>query len=354
VKKISERIFNWKVPDTWKKITTIDLHTAGEPLRIILTGFPDLPGKTMLNRRKYMKEHFDYIRSSLMGEPRGHSNMYGCILTPPVSKEADIGVLFLHNAGYSTMCGHGIIAVSTMLLETGVFIKKEPETIIKIDTPAGLVTSFCRVSDGQVTGVYFRNVPSFITAMDQKIKIPKIGEVQYDIAFGGAFYVFVQAEELGLNCVLEEYSLLLKKGLAVKRSIASHHSIHHPLEKDLDFLYGTIFVSPSRTVGVHSRNACIFANGQIDRSPTGTGVSGRLALLFSRGEIEKKQPVIFESIIGTRFTGQVIDTTRCGSVQAVITEIEGAAHITGCHEFLINPEDPLKSGFSFQENIYEN
>jgi proline racemase len=336
---------DWKPPEHWLKITTIDAHTEGEPFRVVTGGFPELPGEDILARRRYAKENLDHLRTALMWEPRGHADMYGCIVTPPVTPEADFGVLFMHNEGYSTMCGHGIIGITTVALETGLVPMDSPETTVRIDTPAGLVTAHARVAGGHVQGVYFHNVPSFVLASDEAVEVPGLGRVRYDIAFGGAFYAFVQAEEVGVTCSSEDFQALIRKGMAIKRAIASTRPIAHPFEEDLSFLYGTIFIAPALAEGAHSRNVCIFAEGEVDRSPTGTGVSARLALHHARGEIDLNQPMVIESIIGSRFAGRVVQTTTFGPYPAVIPEVEGTAHITGRHEFLIDPTDPLRNGF---------
>jgi proline racemase len=336
---------NWRAPEHWLRITTIDAHTAGEPFRVITGGFPDLPGNTILARRRYAREHLDHLRTALMWEPRGHADMYGCIVTPPVSPEADIGVLFMHNEGYSTMCGHGIIGIVKVALETGLLPMVEPETVVKIDAPAGLITAYARVSNEHVQSVYFHNVPSFVVDLDQTVEVPGLGKVRYDLAFGGAFYAYIRAEDVGLKCTPEYFRAFIEKGLAIKRAIVSSRSIPHPFEEDLSFLYGPIFIGPPVEAGSHSRNVCVFAEGEVDRCPTGTGVSGRLAIHYARGEIGANGPIVIESIIGTRFTGRIVGTTTFGPYPAIIPEVEGTAHITGRHEFLIDPDDPLRDGF---------
>ena len=340
-----KKMKNWSPPDHWLKIVTIDVHTEGEPLRVIKSGFPDLIGETILARRRYAKENLDNLRTALMWEPRGHADMYGCILTPPVTPEADLGVLFMHNEGFSTMCGHGIIGIATVVLETGILPIREPEATVKIDTPAGLVNAQAKVANNRVQSVSFHNVPSFVSAMNKAVHVPGLGKVTYDIAFGGAFYAYVRADDIGLACTQDSYRTLIEKGMAIKRAVMESFPVVHPFEEDLNFLYGTIFVAPPLAEEADSRNVCIFAEGELDRSPTGTGVSGHLALLHARGEIALNQPIVIESIIGTRFTGQIIETTTFGPHSAVIPEVEGSAYITGRHEFLIDPEDPLRNGF---------
>ena len=336
---------SWEPPGDWLKITTIDAHTEGEPFRVITSGFPDLPGDTILARRRYVRENLDHLRTALMWEPRGHADMYGCIVTPPVSPEADIGVLFMHNEGYSTMCGHGIIGITKVALETGLLPMTAPETTIKIDATAGLVTAHARVADGHVQSVYFHNVPAFVLALDETVEVPGLGRIRYDIAFGGAFYAYIRAEDVGLTCAPENFRAFIEKGLAVKRAIVARRVIPHPFEKDLSFLYGPIFIGPPQGKGAHSRNVCVFAEGEVDRCPTGTGVSGRLAIHHVRGEIGVGEPIVVESIIGTRFTGRIVETTTFGPYPAVVPEVEGTAYITGRHEFLIDPADPLRNGF---------
>ena len=343
-----EKMCQWDPPDHWQKITTIDAHTGGEPFRIITGGLPEVKGETVLARRRYMRDHLDHLRTALMWEPRGHADMYGCVVTPPESAEADFGVLFLHNEGYSTMCGHGIIAVTTVAVETGMIEAVEPVTTVRIDAPAGLVTAHARLEKGRVTSVFFHNVPSFVFCLDQAVKVPGLGTVRYDVAYGGAFYAFVKAEDLGVTTAPKDFNALIDKGMAVKRAVMDAGPILHPFEADLSFLYGTIVVGPPRSPGAHSSNVCIFAEGEVDRCPTGTGVSARLALHHARREIGIDDPIVIESILDSRFRGQVVATTTFGPHDAVIPEVEGSAWIVGRSEFLMDPEDPLKNGFIFR------
>ena len=287
-----QKMADWHPPADWLRITTIEAHTEGEPLRVIVAGFPDLAGDTILARRRYAQENFDHLRTALMWEPRGHADMYGCIITPPVSPEADFGVLFLHNEGFSTMCGHGIIGVTKVAIETGLIKSFSSQTTVRIDTPAGLVTAYANMNGQTVRSIFFDNVPSFVLALDQVVTVPGVGEVKYDLAFGGAFYAFVQAADLGLTCVPENYSQLIEQGMAIKRAIMQSREIIHPFEADLGFLYGTIFIGPPLTPQADSRNVCIFAEGEVDRCPTGTGVSARMAIHHLRGEITIGQPMV--------------------------------------------------------------
>ncbi len=342
---MQKQLSNWSPPNDWLKIKTIDAHTAGEPLRIILSGLPEVKGKTILAKRKYMKENLDHLRTTLMFEPRGHADMYGAIITESANEGSDFGVLFLQNEGYSTMCGHGIIALTKVVVQTRMIEPMEPITQIKIDTPAGLVTSFAKVNNGKVESVYFHNVPSFVFTSNQQIEVSGIGKIKYDIAFGGAFYAFVNADELGIGMKKQNYRELIEKGMAIKKTVMKSYPIKHPFEEDLNFLYGTIFYGESHSKEADSRNVCIFAEGEVDRSPTGTGISARMALHYAKGEIKINQQMVIESIIGTKFTGSVHQITKFGKYDAVIPQVAGNAYITGRHEFLIDPEDPLKEGF---------
>jgi trans-L-3-hydroxyproline dehydratase len=281
--------------------------------------------------------------------------MYGCILTEPVTPDGDVGVIFLHNEGYSTMCGHGIIGLVKVGLECGLLDPAALEAdaagqpIVRIDTPAGRVTATAHLAAEtgatRVARVSFRNVPSFVLEPDLRVDVPDFGSVRCDIAFGGAFYAYVNATDLGLSVEPAAYARLIDAGRRLKRAVMEQYEIVHPDgDPDLNFLYGTIFVQEGAG-NVHSRNVCIFAEGEVDRSPTGTGVSGRAAIHFHRGELAPDETITIESIIGSSFDVRVAAETSVGSLPAVVPQVTGTAHITGRHEFLIDPEDPLRDGF---------
>ncbi len=329
-------------------ITTLDAHAAGEPLRIITGGLPEILGSTILERRRYMLEHLDYIRRALMWEPRGHFNMYGCVVTEPFTPQADLGVLFMHNEGYSTMCGHGVIALVTALIETGALPAKGKRTPVNLDTPAGLVRATAYLDDGgHVERVSFLNVPSFLYARDIELVLPNYGKVIVDVAFGGAFYAFVSAEQVGLKVTQENTQQLVAVAEEIKMAVNDAISIEHPIEPDLSFVYGTILTDVPENPVHHSRNICVFADAEVDRSPTGTGVSARLALHHARGEIADDQQIVIESILGSAstFGGRVVGRARVGHYNAVVPEVSGTAFIMGRHEFIIDPRDKLGKGF---------
>jgi trans-L-3-hydroxyproline dehydratase len=339
----------WTPPPGWTRITTLDVHTAGEPLRIITGGFPDLPGSTILEKRRYARENLDHVRTTLMWEPRGHADMYGALLTEPEGEDGDLGVLFLHNEGFSTMCGHGVIGIAMAGVNGGAVVAgredEEGTLTLQMDTPAGRVTAFGHRSGGRVQEASFLNVPSFVYALDRSVEVRELGTVRYDVAFGGAFYAFCRAEELGVALDPSAFRTLMELGTRIKEAVLADLPIRHPFEEELGFLYGTIIVGEAHDSRNHSRNVCVFADGEVDRSPTGTGVSARAALHFARGELEVGEPFTVESILGTTFTGRVEETTTFGEHDAVIPRVRGASYIVGRNEILIDPTDPLGKGF---------
>ncbi|WP_135822211.1 proline racemase family protein [Halostella litorea] len=334
-----------RIPEEWHRIETIESHTGGEPLRIVVDGFPDLEGETILERRRQLRESHDDLRTALLWEPRGHADMYGAVLTEPVTDEADVGVLFTTNEGYSSMCGHGIIALGTALVETGMLPASPPTANVAFDTPAGLVRSTARLDGERVTSVSFENVPSFAPLLDATVDVPGHGAVEFDLGYGGAFYAYCDADQFGLNLSPDNADEIRRTGMAVKRAVADAFAVEHPVEDDLSFLYGTIFRGPAAAQDRDSRNVCVFADGQIDRSPTGTGVSGRLAIRHERGDLDAGDEFVVESVVGTAFRGTVARETTYGGYDAVVPEIAGSAHVTGRSEFVIDPDDPLRDGF---------
>ncbi|MDH3404453.1 MAG: proline racemase family protein [Acidobacteriota bacterium] len=352
----------WEPPASWRRVLVVDAHTGGEPFRVVVEGHPAIPGATMLAKRRWAEEHADALRRLLVLEPRGHADMYGCFLTEPVSPGSDFGILFLHNAGFSTMCGHGIIAISTVVLETGMlarmpagrtpaagngFAEQALDLAIDlaIDSPAGPVRARAALEGGRVARVAFRNVPSFVVELDAAIEVPAYGRVRYDLAFGGAFYAVVSAPSVGLQCTAERFADIVAAGREIKRAIVAGRAIEHPLAPDLGFLYGVVFVGPAADASHHSRNVCVFADGEVDRSPTGTGVSARLAIHHARGDLLRGQAITVESLLGSTFRGRVVAETSCGPYPAIVPEVEGSATICGRYELLLDPADPFPRGF---------
>ena len=321
----------------------IDSHTGGEPFRVVIDGLPEIPGDTVLDRRRYAMAHLDDLRRALMWEPRGHADMYGGWVGPPIEQGSDLSVLFTHNEGFSTMCGHGIIALAKVAFDTGIITTRQTDCGLTIDTPAGTIHSTSIVNERGVTATTFRNVPSFALLLDREVEVAGYGTIRFDVGFGGAFYAVVDAMALGLH--LDDAAALIAAGGAIKQAVADSEVISHPEHEDLGFLYGVIFTGPGIGSEAHSRNVCVFADGEVDRSPTGTGVSARLALLHARGEVGVGEDIVIESIVGSAFTGRIAATTTSGPHSAIIPEVTGSAHILGRSEFWLDPTDPLSSGF---------
>ena len=336
------KLSDWRPSEQWTRITTIDMHAGGEPLRVVIDGLPPLEGRTVLEKRRYFREHYDYLRTGLIWEPRGHADMYGVVSTPSI--DADCDVFFLHNEGYSTMCGHAIIALTKLVVETQLISKNE----ITFNVPAGRISANASVAEGRIVETSFRNVPSFVYLRKQRVDVPEIGPVSFDVAYGGAFYAFVSAQELGLRLEPAQANLLIEYGRVIKHAVMSQFPITHPFEDDLSFLYGTIFTGAPNDPTHHSRNACIFAEGELDRSPTGSGMSARAALHFAAGELGLNERITIESILGSTMSVKVADVTKFGPYDAVIPEVSGTASIIGHNEFYFDPEDPFRNGFIFR------
>jgi proline racemase len=332
------------------RVKTIDAHAAGEPLRLIVDGFPSPQGRTMLEKRNWLKRNADHLRRALMLEPRGHADMYGAILTEPVSPGSHAGILFMHNEGYSTMCGHGIVAVTTIALERGLMMPGGDGRSIVYDSPAGTIRAHARIGaggsggEGRVESVRFLNVPSFVLHGGLAVKLAN-RTIRADVAFGGAFYAIVDSEAVGLPIDLAHLPELRRVGMEIKHAIEAAQTIAHPLEPGLQGIYGTIFTGPPSDDTADLRNVTIFADAEVDRSPCGTGTAAVMAVVDAMGLLGEAKPFVHESLIGTRFNGRVASRTSVGEYQAITPEIEGSAWITGEHTFLLDDSDPLKDGF---------
>jgi trans-L-3-hydroxyproline dehydratase len=333
----------WQPPSHWTRITTIDMHTGGEPLRVFTSGLPPIEGRTVLEKRRYFREHYDHIRTGTMWEPRGHADMYGAVITD--SADADLDVFFLHNEGYSTMCGHAIIALTKLVFETGIIRKDGDNPQLTFNVPAGKVYAEAMIEDGKVRECSFRNVPSFLYLRDEHVDVPGVGRVRFDVAYGGAFYAFVDAEPLGLSLTADHYHQLIDYGRRIKHAVMANFSIKHPMEAELSFLYGTILTGRAIDSNHHSRNVCIFADGEVDRSATGTGVSARAALHHAKGELKLNERITIESITGSTMTVRAVEETEFGPYPAIIPEVSGTASIIGRNEFYFDPDDPFRRGF---------
>jgi trans-L-3-hydroxyproline dehydratase len=347
-------------------LQTIDLHTGGEPLRLITAGYPPVPRLPILERRRWVREHADHVRRAVCFEPRGHRDMYAAVLLPPTRDDADLAVLFMHNEGYSTMCGHGIIALATALIEEGLYPATAPETVIRFEAPAGLVTARVAVDatvDGacSVRDVRFTNVESYLAARDLRLRVDGIelagaaaaaGTLTADIGFGGAYYGIVDAADLGLRVVPAQVEALTRAGAAITEILRRDHTPSHPFEPDMGFVYGTIIVdrepatSPDgAALDADIRNVTIFADAEVDRSPCGTGTCALLAQAVARDAMAVGEELANASITGAIFRGRVEALTTFGPHDAIVPSVAGNAHVMGYSTFAVDARDPLGGGF---------
>jgi proline racemase len=315
------------------------------PTRVVTGGVGPLPGATMLERKLHFEAERDELRLLLMREPRGHGAMSGAILQPPTRADADWGVLFIEVSGCLPMCGHGTIGVATVLVETGMVEVTEPETVVRLDVPAGLVEARVQVEHGRARSVTIRNVPSFLHARDRTVHVDGLGEIAYDMAYGGNFYAITPAADAGLAVDPARSSELVEAGLRVMAAINAADRPEHPEDPRISGCHHVVFHAPGRD-GADARAATSIHPGWLDRSPCGTGTSARMAQLHARGELALQAPFVNESVIGTRFTGRLVAETTVGGKPAVIPEITGRAWITGMGQYLLDSEDPFPAGFS--------
>jgi proline racemase len=325
-------------------LAAVDSHTEGMPTRVITGGVPALPGATMLERKLHFEEHLDDLRLLLMREPRGHGAMSGAILQPPTRPDADWGVLFIEVSGCLPMCGHGTIGVATVLVECGMVTVTEPETVVALDTPAGLVHARVEVRDGRARSVTVRNVPAFLAARDERVEVGGWGTITYDMAFGGNFYALVDAASAGVVVDPAQADRLIACGADIMASINAAARPVHPADARIAGCKHVVLHEPGRD-GADARAATSIHPGWLDRSPCGTGTSARLAQLHARGVLGVGDTFVNESVIGTRFTGRIAEETEVAGVPAIVPEITGRAWITGMGQYLLDPEDPFPTGF---------
>ena len=330
-----------------KGIHAIDSHTMGEPTRIVVGGIPQINGETMADKKKYLEDNLDYVRTALMHEPRGHNDMFGSIITSSNNKEADFGIIFMDGGGYLNMCGHGSIGAATVAVETGMVEMVEPVTNINMEAPAGLIKAKVMVENEKVKEVSITNVPSFLYMEDATLEVPSLNKtITFDISFGGSFFAIVHAKELGVKVETSQVDVLKKLGIEIRDLINEKIKVQHPeLEhiKTVDLV--EIYDEPSHPEATY-KNVVIFGQGQVDRSPCGTGTSAKLATLYKKGHLKIDEKFVYESITGNMFKGRVLEETKVGEFDAIIPEITGGAYITGFNHFVIDPEDPLKYGFT--------
>lgn len=328
-----------------KSIHAVDSHTAGEATRVVVGGVPKIPGKSMPEKKQWLEDNLDYLRTAIMLEPRGHKDMFGSILTQPTVDEADYGIIFMDGGGYLNMCGHGTIGAMTVAVETGMVPVTEPVTKVVQEAPAGLIHGQVFVEDGKAKKVSFTNVPAFLYKRDQEVKLPGYGKIRFDISFGGSFFAIVKAEQVGLEIVPENAAKLQDLGIQLRDIINKEIPVQHP---ELPHIHSVDLVewwSKTETKGATLKNCVVFGQGQVDRSPCGTGTSAKMATLFAKGELKMGEKFFYESILGTIFEGEIVGKAKVGEYDAVIPQITGSAYITGFNHFVIDETDPVKYGF---------
>ncbi len=328
-------------------VEATDYHTAGEPFRIVTAGVPAIPGADVRERRERAaaSEEVDRVRRLLCHEPRGHADMYGCFLVEPDDAGADLGVLFWHKDGYSTACGHGTIALGAWAADSG-RLPGAPDGVreLVLDVPSGRVRARVRCEGGRPVSAAFRNVPAYVLAHGLRVHT-SLGAASVDVAFGGAIYASVDVGALGLAVEPAAHARLIALGREVKAALDGGEHARHPSDPRLSGVYGTILWEELGGGSLHQRNATVFADGELDRSPCGSGTSARLALLAAEGRLGEGDSLRHGSIVGTEFTGRVVERVRYEGRDAVVTEVEGSAYRTGEHRFVLDPHDPLDTGF---------
>jgi len=335
-------------------IFVVDSHTAGHPTRIVVGGLPKIQGDSVAQKRDYVRSKMDdYVRNFLCNEPRGHPSMYGALLTEPGSKEAAFGVIFFSTVGYDDMCGHGTIGVSTVLIETGMVHVEGPSKEVILETPAGLIRARAKIMDGKVKSISFVNIPAFLYKEGISINVPSYGEVKGDVAFGGNWYFYVNAKEVGVRVRSENVDALTKAGTAIKNEFNKEFDLVHPTDPNISTkLLGVSILDLPVKNKEADQNNIVVEGEMVDRSPCGTGTCGRMAVLFAKNKLGLNENFVNESITGTTFRGRLIGKTRVGEYPAVIPEITGSAYITGFHHFVLDPDDPFGAkGFVLGQEI---
>jgi len=327
-----------------KFMQAIDTHTMGEPTRIIVAGLPSLKGTSVMEKKQDLENRYDWIRQVQILEPRGHADMFGAFLLESSHPEADFGVIFSDSGGYLNMCGHGIIGVSTMLVEMGYVPKVEPYTMLTLEAPAGLIKIKVAVAQDRVKSVSLTNVPAFVFKRDCTVNLPGVGDVTFDIAFGGSFFALVDAAQLKQQVRRENLTALVPMALEFRDIINSAIPVQHPLLPINSVDLVEIYEGPAAP-GANPRNVVIFGQGNVDRSPCGTGTCAKLALMYERGEIGLNQPFVYESILGTTFTGEILGEAMIKDTKGITPQITGSAFITGMNKMLVDEQDPFKHGF---------
>jgi len=339
-------------------ITAVDAHACGEPGRVITGGVLDVPGSTMFEKKCWLESHADHIRLRMLREPRGYPAANCNLILPPTRPDADAGFVIMEQVEYPPMSGTNTICVVTVLIETGMVPAVEPVTHIKLDTPAGLVAVEAEVRAGKVKRVTFRNVPAFATHLDAPIEVRGIGTVKVDVAYGGMFYVIADAAALGLRLVSDEARDIVRMAEMIKASAREQLPVVHPENPGIAGVTIAQISGPPVHPGAHRRNAVVVSTGALDwsrpsswtgaldRSPCGTGTCAKMATLHARGQLGLDTDFVHEGILGTVFTGRLVEETNVGPYRAVVPTLSGQAWITGFAQYVLDPDDPFPNGFT--------
>lgn len=338
-------------------IRAVDVHACGEPGRVIVGGVADVPGSTMFEKKLHLEQHRDSLRKLMLREPRGYPALCCNLILPPANPAAHAGLIIMEQTEYPAMSGSNTICAATVLIETGMVAVSEPITTLMLDTPAGLVRIRAEVEGGKAKRITFRNVPSFATHLDARLTLPGYGLVTVDVAYGGMFYVIADAEQFGLSLAPHEARELLRIGEMLKAAAREQLQVFHPENPGLGGVSISQLSAPPTHALAHRKNAVVVSAGvfdwerpetwsaSLDRSPCGTGTSAKMAVLHAKGELPLLREFVHESILGTLFTGMLIEETRVGPYAAVVPEITGSAWITGYAEYVLDPSDPFPEGF---------
>ena len=338
-----------------RTITVIGCHAEGEVGRVITGGVLPPPGDSLFEQREYLRTRDDGLRKFLLFAPRGGAFVHTNLIVPPKTPGADAGFIIMEPTDYPPMSGSNTICVATVLLETGMVAMAEPETLLRLDTPGGLVEVMAQCRDGRCENVRFRNVPCYVAELDAKVEVAGLGTVACDIAYGGAFFAIVDAPSLGFALSPDEARELVEMGERIKTAAVQQHPVSHPENPAIHTITFTQFAAPlakdaqGRTVG---RNTVVFSPGKLDRSPSGTGSSARLAVLHARGEISLEETLISQSVLGTEFHCRIAETCAIGAQPAIIPSIQGRAWITGSHQYSLDPDDPFPEGYTLSDTWY--
>jgi proline racemase len=327
------------------RLMTIDSHTAGEPTRLIVGGVDPLPGETLKEKRFYFMEHLDHIRLQLTREPRGHRGMLAALLTAPTNQGADFGLIYMDARRYPYLCGHATIGAVTTLIDSGVLKTRGQDTAVVVDTPSGPMEAVTHMKDGKVESVAIQMVPSFVYKTNEALDVPDLGKILVDTVCVGGFFAMVSVDQIGLDLASENRPKLTELGMTIIEMANQQLRVRHPTRPDVNTVDVAEFYDPSGHAKGFGKNIVIYGEAHMDRSPCGTGTAAKMTLLHHRGQMDLNQPFRNLSPLESEFDARIVEETKIGDRMGVIVEVQGSAHITGIHEFVVDPRDPFQKGF---------